>query len=68
MAARKTFSAPFVQRYYFARGYHHRICKEDNPPSIEVNDYYIAELNVNVIEMYKNGKEIAERDLVNGLV
>lgn len=68
MAAKKTFSVPFTRRYYFARGYHDRITKVDNPPSSEVNDYYMQELNINVIEEYNKGREIAERDLVNDLV
>jgi hypothetical protein len=68
MPAKKTFNVPFTRRYYFARGYHDRIIKVDNPPSSEVNEYYIQELDINVIEEYNKGREIAERDLVNGLV
>jgi hypothetical protein len=39
--------------------------KIDNPPSAELNDYYLETLNVNIIEEYNKGKEIAERDLIN---
>ena len=39
--------------------------KVDNPPSAELNDYCLETLNVNVIEEYNKGREIAERDLIN---
>lgn len=41
--------------------------KVDNPPSAELNDYYLETLNVNIIEEYIKGREIAERDLINGI-
>jgi hypothetical protein len=64
---KKTTSVPFVRKYYFALGYSDRIQKVDSPPSIELNEYYLDLLNVNVIEEYKAGREIAERDLVNNI-
>lgn len=39
--------------------------KVDNPPTAELNDYYLDTLNVNIIEEYVKGREIAERDLIN---
>lgn len=67
MPAKKVNSVPFSRKYYFARGYHDRMNKVDNPPSAELNDYYLETLNVNVIEEYIKGREIAERDLINGI-
>jgi len=54
MVAKKIHSVPFS-----------RMSKVDNPPSAELNDYYLDTLNVNVIEEYIKGREIAERDLIN---
>lgn len=65
MSAKKVHSVPFSRKYYFARGYHDRMNKVDNPPSAELNDYYLETLNVNIIEEYIKGREIAERDLIN---
>lgn len=65
MSAKKVHSVPFSRKYYFARGYHDRMNRVDNPPSAELNDYYLETLNVNIIEEYNKGREIAERDLIN---
>jgi hypothetical protein len=56
-----------ISKYFYALGYHHRMCDRDEPPSQSVIDYYLFELDFNPIEEYQKGRKTAERDIVNGL-
>lgn len=59
--------ASYVSKYWFARGYYHSMEDVDEPPSIEMCEYYIELTGVNVIEEYSLGKTTATADRVNGL-
>lgn len=55
-----------IQKYYFALGFHHRMCDRNEPPNQKVIDYHVENHNINPIEEYNKGRKIAERDIVNG--
>jgi hypothetical protein len=61
----KSKGVSYTAKYWFARGYSDCISNIDNPPSIELQEYFLEMLKVDVIEEYNHGKKIAERDKIN---
>lgn len=61
----KSKGISYTAKYWFARGYADCINNIDNPPSIEMQEYFLETLKVNVIDEYNHGKKVAERDKVN---
>jgi hypothetical protein len=61
----KSKGISYTAKYWFARGYCDCINNTDNPPSIEMQEYFLEMLKVSVIDEYNHGKKIAERDKVN---
>jgi len=61
----KSKGIPYTVKYWFALGYHDCMVNKNNPPSIELYEYFLDTLKVNVIEEYNHGRKIAERDKIN---
>lgn len=65
----KKRSASYVEKIFYARGYHDCLIGESSePPSFEVNQYYIELCNVNVVDEYNKGFAQGQKDKVNGIV
>jgi len=62
-------SASFLQKYWFARGFHDRLTfSAKDVPSIELVEYAEAVTGVNILKEYELGYEQAEKDKVNNVI
>jgi hypothetical protein len=68
MTGIKNKGVKYTVKYWFARGYSDGLSDLDNPPSLDLKDYYLELLAVNVIEEYNLGIKVAKRDLINGKI
>lgn len=64
-----TKRASFLQKYWFARGYHDALATLDrDPPPIELVEYAEELAGVNISGEYDLGYEQAKKDKVNSIV
>jgi len=64
-----TKGASFMQKYWFARGFHDRLMySSKDVPSIEMVDYVREVSGVNILNEYELGYEKAEKDRVNNVI
>lgn len=62
-------SASFMQKYWFARGFHDRLAySTKDTPSIEMIEYAQEVTGINILKEYESGYDQAEKDKVNNVI
>lgn len=61
----KSKGVSYTAKYWFARGYNDGMNNLNEPPNLDLQEYFLETLKVNVIAEYNHGIKIAERDKIN---